>query len=227
MAGVSTDSLQRLVSTFRRAGGFAVGGIDFDLHDVEKLTLPETAATREAEQVCRDASSISLANHCFRSYAWGAVLGIAEGVTFDAELFYVAALLHDIGLTTDFDRGGCFESDGARAAEELLGRIGWPAARANVVGRAIYLHMHDVEDDDPPEALLLAYGTSVDVSGRRFDEIGEQTRRVVLDRFPRVGFKRHFFDLFSDQAARKPGCSVSTYMRSGFGERILNAPFDD
>ena len=80
--------------------------------------------------------------------------------------------------------------------------------------------MHEVDDDDPPEAHLLVYGTSVDVSGRRSDQISDDTRELVLEVFPRVRFKEHFIELFNDQAARKPDCVVAKMMADGFAKRI-------
>jgi hypothetical protein len=197
-------------------------------HDLEQLGVPDSPAARAAEEMSRDASTPSLFNHGFRSYAWGALLGVAEGMTFDAELFYVASLLHDVGLTPAYDHGGCFESDGADAARDLLNGLGWGPDRSERVGRAIYLHMHEVEDEEPAEAHLLAWGTSVDVSGRRLTDIAEPVRDIVLGTYPRLGFKRHFLDLFTDQATRKPDCVVHAYLHEGGGaERILAAPFDD
>lgn len=195
-------------------------------HDLEQLRVPDSAAARAAEEVSRASASESLVNHGFRSYGFGALLGVADGFRFDAELLYVASLLHDIGLTETYDRGGCFESDGADAARELLAELGWPAERADRVGRAIYLHMHDVATDEPAEAHLLAFGTSVDVAGWRLHDIDEPLRDAVLDTYPRLGFKRHFLALFEDQAARKPQCVVHAYLHErGGASRILDAPF--
>jgi hypothetical protein len=210
------ESLRRLISRLQ----------PFSHHDLEQLRVPDTAAAREAEEVSRSSSSASLVNHGFRSYAFGALLGIADGFRFDAELFYVASLLHDIGLTETYDRGGCFESDGGDAARELLEGVGWPGERAERAGRAIYLHMHDVAADDPAEAHLLAFGTSVDVAGWRLVDIDEPLREAVLDSYPRLGFKQHFLALFEDQAERKPHCVVHAYLHEhGGAGRILDAPF--
>jgi hypothetical protein len=210
------ESLRRLISRLQ----------PFSHHDLEQLRVPDTAAARAAEDVSRASSSESLVNHGFRSYAFGALLGIADGFRFDAELFYVASLLHDIGLTEAYDRGGCFESDSADAADELLAGLGWPGDRAERVGRAIYLHMHDVAEDDPAEAHLLAFGTSIDVAGWRLTDIGEPLRGAVLDTYPRLGFKQHFIALFEAQAARKPHCVVHAYLHEHDGaRRILDAPF--
>jgi len=221
------ETLHRLIAALRSAGRLAVAEVDLDPHDLDKLTVPDTSATRQAEDICRAVLDTSLVNHSYRAYAWGALLGVAERLAFDAELLYVAALLHDIGLTERFDRGGCFESDGADAAKELLLEVGWPSDRAERAASAIYLHMHEVDETDDPEALLLSYGASLDVTGRRFDEIDGRAREQILDMYPRLSFKQRFFELLFDQAARKPQCVTYAYMESGLGERILAAPFPD
>jgi hypothetical protein len=216
----ASEHLRSLVTRLDASAGL-------DRHDLELLTVPDTAVARRAEEICREASSASLANHCFRSYAWGALLGVRDGVAWDAELLYVAAMLHDLGLTPSYDRGGCFERDGADAARELLTELGWPAARAETIADAIYLHMHEVGPDDSPEARLLDLGTAVDVRGVRLADVPAAPRAFALERFPRLGFKEHFVALFEDQARRKPHCVVHAYLvERGGAAAIRAAGFD-
>jgi len=221
------ETLHRLIAALRGAGHLAVAEVDLDPHDLDKLTVPDTPATRHSEDICRAVLDAPLVNHSYRTYAWAALLGVAERRAFDAELLYVAALLHDIGLTERFDRGGCFESDGADAANELLLEVGWPSDRAQRAASAIYLHMHEVDETDGPEALLLSDGASLDVTGRRLDDIDGRACYQILEVYPRASFKERFLQLLSDQAARKPQCTVHLYMESGLGDRILAAPFPD
>src|SRR5689334_23087910 len=65
--------------------------------------FPVTPAAEAALSVATRFCSPALLNHCVRSYLWGAMYGTAHGIAFDDELYYVAALLHDIGLTEAFD----------------------------------------------------------------------------------------------------------------------------
>ena len=65
--------------------------------------FPQTPAATAALSVATRFYSTALLNHCFRSYLWGAMYGAAHGIAFDDELYYVSALLHDIGLTEPFD----------------------------------------------------------------------------------------------------------------------------
>jgi hypothetical protein len=198
-----------------------------DLHDVDHLTVPDSTGARRAEEICRAASSPALANHCFRSYAWAASLGVRDGIAWDAELLYVAAMFHDLGLTVAYDRGGCFEQDGADAAREILNGLGWDAPRTETVADAVYLHMHLTTDDDTPEARLLDRGTAADVRGVRIEDVDDPTRALVLELFPRLGFKEHFVALLEDQARRKPSCVVHRYLNErGAARQIRAAPFD-
>ena len=65
--------------------------------------FPQTPAATAALSVATRFYSPALLNHCIRSYLWGTMYGAAHGITFDDELYYVSALLHDIGLTEAFD----------------------------------------------------------------------------------------------------------------------------
>jgi hypothetical protein len=64
--------------------------------------FPETPAAAAALSVATRYYSPALLNHCIRCYLWGATYSAAHGIAFDDELYYVAALLHDMGLR----RGG-------------------------------------------------------------------------------------------------------------------------
>ena len=83
--------------------------------DVDRLPIPDSSIAKEAEELCREASSPMLANHCFRTYAWGMILGQSDGLHPDPELFYVASLLHDLALTDQFRDYAPMPCFGARA----------------------------------------------------------------------------------------------------------------
>lgn len=54
-----------------------------------------------------------LYNHCMRTYAFGGALGDRYGFKYDRELFYLASILHDVGLTDHACRKHSFEHEGA------------------------------------------------------------------------------------------------------------------
>ena len=68
--------------------------------DLDAVRVPDSALAKAAESYVSALSSGSLVNHLYRTYYWGTLLAQADKVRIkDEELFYVAALLHDLGLT--------------------------------------------------------------------------------------------------------------------------------
>jgi hypothetical protein len=223
---VTNETLRQLVTRLA-SRGVTIDGARLDRHDLERLTVPDSAAARAAEELAASAQPASLTNHGVRSYAWGALLGLAESRPFDSEVLYVAALVHDLGLLPAYDRGNDFEADGAAAAQELLLSVGWDAARADRAAQAIRDHWNGPEDESEVESLLLSYGTSVDVGGWRYDEFDRATAGDIVETAPREGFKELFVELVERQAAAKPWCHLAPLAADpGFAARVHAAPFD-
>jgi len=61
--------------------------------------FPQTPTATAALAVATRFYTPALLNHCVRSYLWGTMYGAAHGITYDDELLYVSAMLHDISLT--------------------------------------------------------------------------------------------------------------------------------
>jgi hypothetical protein len=191
------------------------------------MPVPDSAFAGHARELLLEAEPAFLVNHSIRSYAWAAALARHDGLAFDAEILYVAALLHDIGLVTAYDLGGCFELDGATAAHEFAVAQGQPPGRADAIHDVVARHM---AEELPPEATvedaLLSDSTGVDVTGYRLGDVAPALVAPVLAAYPRLEFKREFAALFVDQAGRKPHCRVAAMVRSGTLQAIASAPFE-
>ena len=143
-------------------------------------------------------------NHAHRVYAWGAALAARRGITFDRELFYVAAMFHDAGLPSPVSHVD-FTVRSAALAREFADRNGMPADSREVVTNAIAMHhTPGVELDAGPEAYLMSAGAAVDVFGLGSNEIPDAVRRSVVEQFPRLGFKREFAALWRAEAKQVP-----------------------
>ncbi|WP_319445785.1 MULTISPECIES: HD domain-containing protein [unclassified Mycobacterium] len=192
------------------------------------VTLPQTSAATAALSVAARFYTPALLNHCVRSYLWGASYASAHGISFDDELYYVSALLHDIGLTDPFDSHRVpFEEAGGDLAWVFGVAAGWPADRSARAMEIIVLHMRD---DVPPavdaESHLLQVATSWDVVGRRPEEFPAEARAEILAYYPRAGFGSEFLACFEDQASRKPGSAAAASIASNGAERIKANPLD-
>ena len=196
-----------------------------------EIPLPATPIANAAAALCTEQSTPALANHCHRTYLWGALLAARDGVRYDAELFYVASLLHDLGLTERFAPQGtvaCFALSGAEAAERFARREGWTTLRAETLAEAICRHLNpNVGIDEGAEAHLLRQGSGLDVVGLRFGEIAAATRAEVLGRHPRIGLSKELAATLTRDAGLHPHTRLAGLCRLGFAGRVRNAPFSD
>ena len=136
-------------------------------------------------------------------------------------------MLHDIGLVPAYDIGGCYEVDGAVAAERFVGEAGEPEARARAIHDVIALHNNDeLPSDAAAEVVLLWDATGVDVTGDRLTDVRSEVVPGLLAAYPRLDFKQGFAALFADQASRKPACLAAAMAATGLLEQIAQAPFE-
>src|SRR5262245_3471817 len=85
------------------------------------LLIPDSLLANEATDILREYSTELLINHSIRVYLFAAEQGRQQKLRFDAELLYIAAAFHDLGLTKKFSsQNERFEVDGANAARQFL-----------------------------------------------------------------------------------------------------------
>lgn len=191
------------------------------------MPVPNSALARRARGLIADVAPDYLVNHSLRAYAWAVELAVHDDLRFDPEILYVSAALHDIGLVPAHDLGGCFEFDGAIAAEHLALDAGATPPHARAIYDVIALHMaEELAPDAASEVRLLWDSTGTDVTGYRFGDVRTASVAPILEAYPRLTFKRDFAAAFADQAARKPGCTVARMVATGKLDAIAMAPFD-
>ena len=191
-------------------------------------TVPDTAACRSALEIATEYCSAALLNHSVRSYLWAAHLGVARAMSVDAELLYVAAVLHDLGLLAEFDNHALpFEVGGGHVAAVFAAGAGWPAQRRRRVADVIVAHMADsVDPGVDAEGFLLERATAFDISGREPENFPEALRAAVLDRYPRLDLAQEFIACFEEQARRKSGSQAAAAVRAGIAGRLAANPLE-
>src|SRR4051812_28173913 len=99
----------------------------------DEVPYPRSDAANHALAELERCAPAFLAGHCHRTYVLGWMLGRVRGLACDAELLYVASLLHDLPLTSAYafatEGSDCFGLDGATIAGSFLRARGWNGAR--------------------------------------------------------------------------------------------------
>ena len=153
--------------------------------DPASLVPPDSSLARDAEEAAQDLLTPVLLNHSSRAYTWGAAIAALHGITFDRELLYLAAMLHDTGLPSpvpDVD----FTVRSAAVAREFTDRHDVPADSRELVANAIAMHhTPGVGLESGAEAYLLSAGAAVDVFGLRSNEIPDAVRQAASSRSTR------------------------------------------
>ncbi|MGW2862719.1 HD domain-containing protein [Streptomyces sp. NPDC001205] len=192
------------------------------------VDMPRGRACEAARTVCAEYADQALYHHSVRSYVFGAAYAQERRLSFDAELLYVSALLHDLALTPPFDSHTLpFEEAGGHLARVFTAGLGWDTARRDRAAEVIVLHMRDdVSAEQDVESHLLQIGTTADVSGGGLDAFDAGFPDELLRRYPRLGFGAALVGLFRDQAARKPDCAAAGLVAAGLSGRVAANPLE-
>jgi hypothetical protein len=104
-------------------------------------------------------------SHCMRDYALARELAAADHVTFDDDVLYAAAYLHDVAAFPPWEKEKLDHSDvAADIVDSVLKGTGFPMAKIDAVRGAIRTHMY-YRDPAGPEALYLHDADALDWLG--------------------------------------------------------------
>jgi hypothetical protein len=204
------------------------------------IAIPNSALAREAAEFVRDVSTQLLFDHSRRVFLWASLQAEQLSLDYDAELLYVGAMFHDLGLLeghrSEHER---FEIDGANAARTFLERHALPEEQVMTVWKSIALHTtRQVPNYMQSEVRLVALGVQYDLYGASFDALTAEQRDAVLAAHPRTKFKTGIIAALAAGIRDKPETAVGTmmtdileatvpgYVRPNLCELIENSRFE-
>jgi hypothetical protein len=203
------------------------------------FSAPDSELARKASALVERVHSKALLHHVHRTWWFAEFLGQQRGLKYDRETVYLAALLHDLGLTNEFSADQRFEVDGADAASRFLLENGYSKSKTELVWDAIALHSSaGIADRKQPEIALIYLGAHVDVMGLNIEQITPSLIEDALALYPRIGMKAAFTEAVAEVARKKPFTAIGTGLADvgrrhihGFDcpnvcDLIDNAPFD-
>lgn len=170
------------------------------------VQIPDSALAREATELVREAASPLLFDHSRRVFLWGSLRGEEQGLRFDAELLYVGAMFHDLGLTDRFRRTDQrFEIDGADEARRFLHAHGITSEQADRVWTSIALHTTpEIPLHMASEIALVTRGVELDVLGIGYHAVSDEQRAAVVAAHPRPDFKNRILGAFTEGIKERP-----------------------
>lgn len=175
------------------------------------ITAPDTAHTRKAADLVARVHNREMLNHVHRSWWFAEFLGRKRGLKYDREVVFLAAIMHDLGLTEAYAADKRFEVDGADAARGILLADGYAEARAQTVWDAIAFHSSiGIAGYKEPEIALVHMGSHLDVLGFHYDELTPQVIDDTLQMYPREGFPAAFQAALAEVVRKKPMLAAGT-----------------
>lgn len=140
----------------------------YDDSTYASLSFPRTELALTTLHFVRDIEDPAIFNHSMRTYVFGRLAGEQRGLRpghdYDDELFFVASLLHDAGLSREGNGDQTFDIDGADLAARFLDEQGMAPQRVEVVWDAVALHLHPgIAERKRPEIALVSVGAGLDL----------------------------------------------------------------
>ena len=215
---------------------------------------PASDIVDAARRICQDATSDRpwLYPHSLRTFRMAMLFAQARNLlpALDAEVLWVAAMLHDIALVdialvdtafvdtvlvdtafvdTVAAAGSslrCFAARSAHRAEKLAREHGWTAAQQLRLADAVALHINvRVPPRRSVEGHLLNLGSSLDVAGNRYRSIDSAQLIAILDEAPPGDdFGEVIWQVWKADARRSKGCRTRFLQTMGLGLLISTSP---
>lgn len=207
------------------------GSDDHDLRrlDLSRIEYPDTTCARVALEKLREFSSPSIANHSHRSYIWASLLGQLDGQTWDAEILYVAMMVHDIGLTASKHGScvcsACFTLDSVNAVPAVFENT--TPERAERIRRAVTLHLNITVPGEVHgwEAHYVRGGAAFDVVGERYQQLPPSLIEATLWKHPRLAMKEELIAWVEREAKLRPSSRMAMLRKLGFADLVNAAPY--
>jgi hypothetical protein len=189
----------------------------------------------------RAVSEPYLFNHAVRSWLFAVQLAELQGVSYDEEVVAVASVLHDVGLSKEYQGKRRFEVEGADMARNLAKAGGMDDRRSQLIWYCVALNATlSISPYADPEVGICTAGAGADFAGLLYERIPTADAARILAAFPRLQMKRQLKECLCGIAQARPETTYDNFVRD-FGERfvkgykpsistvdlLFNAPFDE
>jgi hypothetical protein len=186
------------------------------------VRVPDSSVISLAIEYAREHSEPYLFNHVMRSWLFAESLAQLNGVEHDTEVLALATLLHDLGLSPEFDGPLRFEVETANAARSFAQRAGLDARRAQLIWDGAALNSTpSIALYKETEVRLCTLGIGLDWGGWGYESLTRQQVDEIVDAFPRLQMKQEFTRAVCRLCETRPATTYDNFARD-FGERFVS-----
>jgi hypothetical protein len=183
--------------------------------------VPDTPLISAAIEYAREHSEPYLFNHVMRSWLFAESLAQLNRIEHDAEVVALTTLLHDLGLSPEFDGPARFEVETANAARSFAQRAGLDTRRAQLVWDGAALNSTpSIALYKETEVRLSTQGIALDWGGWGYEALTSQQIDEILDAFPRLQMKQRFSSAVCRICETRANTTFDNFARD-FGERFV------
>lgn len=187
-------------------------------------SIPSSPTAVASAHLAAEAAPADLLNHSYRTYLFGRCLVSEDDI--DEEAAFVAAMVHDLGLTDAYHGEDEFAVVGADVACRFLEGREWDPDRIHLVEEAILRHTNLVAEDVPVWRIVQA-GAALDVVGLARDELRPDDLTDILSAYPRLDFASTMRSRFLDEVRRHPEGAFAHLERTvALSDRFATNPLD-
>ncbi len=180
---------------------------------VAGIQIPDSQLAKEAAAMATSAEPVEIFNHSLRTYLFAELIAQAKNISHDAELVYVASILHDSGLSPQYmSDAHPFEVDGANVVRMLLTKHGVSEQRTSLAWDAVALHDNGgIAQQKQSEVMLVNAGVGADF-GAYLDLMTRSQIVGVLQAAPRANFIPAFINAAAAVATKKPTACAHSFV---------------
>jgi len=184
--------------------------------------VPDTPVISLAIEYAREHSEPYLFNHVMRSWLFAESLARLNKIEHDAEVVAITTLLHDLGLSPEFDGPLRFEVEAANAARNFAKRAGLDTRRAQLVWDGAALNSTpSIALHKETEVALSTRGIALDWGGWGYESLTSQQIAEILDAFPRLQMKQQFSRAVCRICETRANTTFDNFARD-FGEQFVS-----
>lgn len=185
-------------------------------------TAPDSRLAKLAEEAAHEQTP-ALRNHGYRTWLIGSALAEHDHESVDAELLYVAGLLHDAGMMTEV-AGQDFTARSGDILVDVCGRADAADRGTEAADAAVAHATPGLPRDQSPVGYYVQAGAMADLAGLRMWHLPRGYLKRAFATYPSHGVHTEIPRLVRREAAAVPDGRFAMLKKAGMDRMVVASP---